>query len=174
MVCANHQSNLDPVVVGCVLPRPTNFLAKDSLFKGLLGWHLRNVDGIPLDRDGASIGGMKETLKRLKRNESVVLFPEGTRSNSDKMLPLKPGFVVLVRRVKLPVVPIGIAGTREAWAPGTKFPKLGRVCAVFGDPILPEEFSGKDDAEMVALLTDRIQICVNQARSHRDGEPPNQ
>ena len=121
IIISNHQSNLDPIVVGCIMPRRMNFLAKESLFDIFpLGWFLRQVDTIPIDREGMGVSGMKETLRRLKRNESILIFPEGTRSRDGEMVPLKPGFVALAKRVKLPMVPIGIDGTFTSWPPGKK------------------------------------------------------
>ncbi|MCH2182115.1 MAG: 1-acyl-sn-glycerol-3-phosphate acyltransferase, partial [Mariniblastus sp.] len=88
LLCSNHQSNLDPVVIGCVCPRRLNFLAKKDLFGFPLGVVLRMVDAIPIDREGIGIGGMKETLRRLKKNEPVLIFPEGERSWDGDLLPL--------------------------------------------------------------------------------------
>ena len=123
LICPNHISNLDPMAVGCIAHRRVSFLTKKSLLeKGLLGEILRRLDCIPIDRD-SGIGGMKETLKKLKKGESVVLFPEGTRSEDGNMQPVLPGFTALLKRVKVPVVPIGIHGTFEAFPSGASKPK---------------------------------------------------
>ena len=81
LVCSNHQSFLDPVVIGNSSSRPINYLARKSLFQfGPLGWLLDFVNTIPVEREGFGVGGIRETLRRLKRGEMVLLFPEGTRS----------------------------------------------------------------------------------------------
>jgi len=168
IICANHQSNLDPIVVGCIMPRRTNYLAKETIFNfGPLNWLLEQIDTIAIDRDGMGVAGMKETLKRLKRNESIVLFPEGTRSRDGEMIALKPGFVALAKRVKSPVLPIGIDGTFRCWPPGKRFPSPGRIHAVIGKPVQPEEFSGLSDDEIVELLASRIKSCFEKARHLR-------
>ena len=168
IICVNHQSNLDPVVGGCSFPRRTNFLAKASLFDILgLGWLLSQIDGIPIDREGG-VRGMKETLKRLKRGESILIFPEGTRSRDGKLLPLKPGFVTLAKRTKVPLLPMGIAGTYEAWPPGSKFPSSGTVHVVIGEPIPPAQFLDLSETELIALLTDRLSNCCQEARLYRE------
>ena len=91
------------------------------------------LDCIPIDRDATGIGGMKITLKRLKKGESVVLFPEGERSWEGELLPLMTGFTALVKRVKVPIIPIGIHGTYEAWPRGAGKPKMHPVKVVVGE-----------------------------------------
>ena len=77
LVCSNHQSYLDPILLGSLCDRRMNYLARENLFKlGFFGALIRFYDAIPVRRDGMSISGLKETLKRLKRGELVVIFPE--------------------------------------------------------------------------------------------------
>ena len=92
IVLANHQSNLDPMLVGMATQRRMNYLAKDTLFSPAFAWLFRSLDTIPIDRDGTGLGGLKETLKRLKRGELVLIFPEGTRTKDGTVGVLKPGF----------------------------------------------------------------------------------
>ena len=169
LLCSNHQSNLDPIVIGCVCPRRLNFLAKQGLFKFPLGVILNLLDCIPIDRHGMGIGGMKETLRRLKKKEPVLIFPEGERSRDGELLPLMNGFVALVKRVPTVIVPIGIDGAHDAWPRGTALPRLGRGQVVIGEPIQSEQMEGLSDDEISALLFDRMSVCFEQAkrRVHR-------
>lgn len=166
LVCGNHQSNLDPILVGCLVRRPMNFLAKKSLFKyPPLSWLIRFLDSIPLSKDGLSAEGIKETLRRLKRNEAVLMFPEGARTFTGKMMPLLPGFAAIVKRTRPTLVPIGISGAFRAWPRTRLFPIPGpRIRCVMGLPIRPEEYAGLNDAELTALLAERIRQCVGQAQ----------
>ena len=168
LICANHQSNLDPIVMGVSCPRPVNYLAKESLFHwGPMGWFLRWNDAIPIDRSGAGIGGMKETLRRLKRGESVVIFPEGSRSIDGELQPLKQGFCSLARRTSASLVPVAIDGTYDAMPPKCKTPRLGRIHLVFGPAIEPEEYQDLDDDRLTELLQQRITDCFAHARSSK-------
>ena len=99
LICSNHQSYFDPIVVGIGFnPMPT-YLARKTLFRfPLFGWLIAYLEAIPIDRDGMGLGGFKNSLRRLKRGEMVVIFPEGTRSPDGNVGPLKPGFVALARR----------------------------------------------------------------------------
>ncbi|MCP4095336.1 MAG: 1-acyl-sn-glycerol-3-phosphate acyltransferase, partial [Planctomycetaceae bacterium] len=93
LICSNHQSYLDPLIIGIACPHAVNYLGRKSLFRSpILAWFLRFNDTIPIDREATGIGGMKETLRRLKRGESVVIFPEGTRTIDGELLPLMLGF----------------------------------------------------------------------------------
>ena len=107
---------------------------------------------------------MKETLKRLKRGELVVLFPEGERSPTGELQPLKTGFTALVKRVKIPVVPVGIHGTFEAWPPGAKRPKFGRVRLFVGEPIPYEDLAELSDQEMAEYVGSKIAECYEEAK----------
>jgi 1-acyl-sn-glycerol-3-phosphate acyltransferase len=165
LICANHQSNLDPIVMGVSCPRPVNYLAKQSLFRwGPMGWFLRWNDAIPIDRSGAGIGGMKETLRRLKRGESVVIFPEGSRSIDGELQPLKQGFCSLARRTSAALVPVAIEGTYDAMPPKCKTLRLGRIHLVFGPQILAEDYQDLDDDQLTQLLEQRITDCFALAR----------
>ena len=165
LICANHQSNLDPLVIGVSCLRPVNFLAKQSLFRpGLGGWFIRANDAIPIDRAGAGIAGMKETLRRLKKSESVAIFPEGARSLDGELQDLKQGFCALARRTSATLVPVGIEGTFNALPPDCIIPRLGRIHLVFGPVIEADEYEDLDDNELTELLQQRIADCFAVAR----------
>ncbi len=166
LICSNHQSNLDPIVIGCVSPRRLNFLAKKDLFKFPLGIILKLLDSIPIDREGMGIGGMKETLRRLKKQEPVLLFPEGQRSWDGELLPLMNGFVALVKRVPTTIVPVGLEGPHDAWPRGAAFPRPGQIQVVIGEPIGHAEITGLTDDEISQMLFDRINACLLEARRH--------
>lgn len=171
LICANHQSHLDPPLIGSTSARRMNFLAKKQLFDfPPLRWMISFLDSIPIDREGISAGGIKETLKRLRRNEMVLMFPEGTRSPDGEMKEVLPGFCALVKRTGAAVVPVGIQGSWEAWPRTRKFPRPGvKIVLVFGRPILPETYKPLNDQELVVLLDRRIREEMEQARLVRTG-----
>lgn len=173
LVCANHQSFFDPVLVGLTFQRRLNFLARDTLFKvPLLGALIRFLDAIPLDLNGSGLSGLKETLKRLKAEEFVLIFPEGTRSSDGELLRLKPGFCSVARRGNVPLIPVGIDGAYQVWPRRRKIPSLfGRIAMVVGKPITAEEVKSMTDEELVAELEQRIRTCFEEARRMRGGKP---
>jgi 1-acyl-sn-glycerol-3-phosphate acyltransferase len=173
LVCSNHQSSLDPPLIGMALDRRLNFLAKQSLFKiPLFKYLIRYLDAIPIDREGASLSGIKETLRRLKQDEAVLIFPEGTRSRDGKLNPLKTGFVAVARRSKAPLVPVAIDGAYQCWPPSRSFPWPHPVAIVVGKPIVAEEFEQMTDEELLAELETRIQACFATAKQRIYGNSP--
>src|SRR5262249_14976904 len=96
LVLSSHQSHFDPGLIGLACDRRLNYLARDTLFRfAPFRWLIKSLDAIPIDREGLGLGGLKETLKRLKREEMVLIFPEGTRTRDGEISPLKPGFCAL-------------------------------------------------------------------------------
>ena len=169
LICANHQSFLDPLVLGVACPRAVNYLGRKSLLRfPVFGWFLRFNDTIPIDRDTHAISGMKETLKRLKRGEAVVMFPEGTRSSDGEFHSLKLGFCPLARRSKSSLMPIGFDGAYQAYPRGQRFPRTGRIHVVMGPPIPFHEYQKLTDQEMADLLESRMRDCFEMAREHRN------
>jgi 1-acyl-sn-glycerol-3-phosphate acyltransferase len=168
LVLSNHQSYLDPPLVGACVPRQINYLARKTLFDNrIFGGLIRSLDSIPLDRDGLGIGGLKETLRRLKRGEGVLLFPEGTRSMDGELQPLKPGFSALVDRAEVPIVPVAIDGAHEAFPRTKKWPRRAVIHIVVGDPIPLEESRKFDDRGLIDLVESRLRILHAEARRLR-------
>lgn len=160
LVCSNHQSHLDPVLVGSVLPERLNYVARKTLFKfPPFRWLIEYLDAIPLERDGMGIGGIKETLRRLGRHESVLIFPEGTRTPDGKVGRLRPGFYAIARRSGRPIVPVAIEGAYDAWPKGKPFPIPAHIAVTVGDPITPEEIRALDEQGLLIELERRIRAC---------------
>jgi 1-acyl-sn-glycerol-3-phosphate acyltransferase len=164
LICSNHQSNLDPLIMGVVCPFPINYLAKKSLFKfGPLRWFLTWNDSIPLDRS-AGIGGIKETLKRLKKKEAILIFPEGARSRTGQLQPVKQGFCTIARRTRVPILPVAIDGAFEA-CPPNGFPDFGSVHVVVGQPIDFELYDRWSDEKLAAYVEQKIAALFQEARA---------
>ena len=164
LVLSNHQSHLDPVLVGLACDRRLNYLARRSLFESAgLRWLIESLDAIPIDRDGSGLGGLKETLRRLKRGEMVLIFPEGRRTSDGAVAPLKPGFCALARRANVPLVPLAIEGAFAAWPRSHKLPRPSRIRIEFGPPIWPAEIATLDDLQLVAEVERRIRDCHRRA-----------
>ena len=173
LLVINHQSFLDPLMVGLPLARPVSFLARDNLFRvPFIGWVLRNTYVLPINREAASTGALREMIARLRAGFWVGIFPEGTRSTDGTLSELKPGFLALLRRADVPVCPVGIAGTGQALGRGAWFLRPTKVRVIFGEPIpreLIQEALKQGDETLLALIRDRLQACVDQADSWRDG-----
>lgn len=142
LIVANHQSFLDPPAIGgLVRSRHLDFIARAGLFKfGPFGWLINALNSVPVAEQGGDTAAMKETLRRLKMNRAVLIFPEGSRSPDGAVKPFKRGVAVLLKRAKCPVLPVAIEGAYDAW-PRTGKPRPFRcpVEVTYGHPISPEE-----------------------------------
>ena len=168
VVCANHQSFLDPVFIGLAFNRRLNFLARQSLFvAGPFGWLIGYLDAIPIDREGFGLAGLKESLRRLRRGEMVLMFPEGTRSRDGVLAPFKPGLTTVVRRCGAALVPVGLDGAFEVWPRNRRWPRPGIVHVVIGEPISPELCGSLSDHCLVEELERRVRACCETARRGR-------
>ena len=116
ILASNHASHLDPPLVGAGLPRALNYLARESLFNlPIGGWALRNVNAVPVDRDGAGAAGLRAIFNRLRQGGAIVLFPEGTRSKDGRLQKARSGVGLVVIKSSAPVVPVHVFGTYDAW-----------------------------------------------------------
>ena len=164
LVCCNHQSHFDPVLVGLALDRRLNFLARETLFDfAPFRWLIQSLDAIPIDRDGMGLAGIKETLRRLKRGEGVLIFPEGTRTADGQIAPLKPGFVALARRGKVSLLPMAIEGAYDAWPRRQTLPTAAPIAIEVGRAMTPDEIAALDDDELTAEVEARIRECHRRA-----------
>lgn len=164
VVLCNHQSNLDPILVGIACPRQLSFLARDTLFVGWFAWLIRSFDAIPIDRDGTSLGGIRATLGRLKKGDAVLLFPEGTRTRNGELQKLKPGFAALVRRSSATIVPAAMDGAFAAMPRGVEFPRPVKIALQFGHSIRPDEIETLSDEELLKRVESSISDCLQELR----------
>ncbi|MBN1395943.1 MAG: 1-acyl-sn-glycerol-3-phosphate acyltransferase [Pirellulales bacterium] len=160
LLVSNHQSHLDPPMVGIGCRRRLNFLARQSLFHfAPFRWLIKSLDAIPLDREGIGISGMKESLRRLKRGEMLMIFPEGTRCRDGRIATFMPGFTALARRSGAAILPAAIDGAFAAWPRSRTFPRLGRLRVHYGETISPEEIAAMDEQELLTEVERRVREC---------------
>ena len=116
IIAGNHLSNADPPAIGSFagLVRDSRFVAKKELFSVPgLGWFFRRSGYIPVDRARTigDFGALKEVVHALEQGQSVVMFPEGTRSKTGKPQKPKSGIGFLVYKTGAPVLPVKVEGT---------------------------------------------------------------
>lgn len=168
LVCSNHQSFFDPVIVGLTFDRRLNYLARKTLFRfPPFRWLIEFLDAIPLDRDGLGVAGLKECLRRIKQGEMVLIFPEGTRTRDGSVGPIQPGFVMLARRGNVSVLPVGMDGAYDSWPRTALLPRPTRIRVVVGKPLTASDIAALDDHKLLAEVERRIRECHATARESR-------
>jgi len=139
LICPNHISNYDPLAVACITAREIHYMAKAELFKNpFLGWFLRKVHAFPVNRNEVSIDTIKTSLKILKNQELLGIFPEGKRVNYGECIQPASGFVVFAIKTKSPIIPVRIRG---------EFKFRHRIEIIVGEPIYLTEYYGKKISE---------------------------
>jgi 1-acyl-sn-glycerol-3-phosphate acyltransferase len=177
ILAANHASFLDPPLVGSGLPRDINYLARKSLFRvPLLGWILRTVNAVPVDREGGGAAGLKAIIDRLHAGGAIILFPEGTRSNDGNLQPAHSGIGLTVIKSDAPVVPVRVFGTYETWGRHVKYPRFRRrVVVKYGKPMHFEQLRAEAQScskarlkEIYQQVADEIMVAIAALQPHED------
>lgn len=154
VVASNHASNIDPPLIGCIYPRQLRYLAKDSLFRNpIFGAAIRALGAVPVAReDGQRAGAvMKLLLDRLRVGESVLVFPEGSRSADGRLQQLEGGAAFLSVKSGAPIVPVYISGSHAAFGTGARVPRPSKLRVRFAPPLLPG-IEGSDKERRERLL----------------------
>lgn len=111
VVIANHMSMNDPVLLIGLFNGQINFMAKEELFRNkLLGWALKKFGAFPVNRQGNDLKAIKHSLKLLKDNKILGIFPQGTRMSSAEAEQAKGGAAFMAIKSQVPIVPIAIKG----------------------------------------------------------------
>jgi 1-acyl-sn-glycerol-3-phosphate acyltransferase len=146
LIAANHASFLDPPAIGCCVHRPIFYFARKTLFDDrLMGWLLPKINAIPIDQEKPDLAGIRNALRLLKQGEGLLVFPEGARTFDGRLQDGKPGVGLLVAKSGVPVVPVRIRGTFEAWPRTRKTIRLHKISVIFGDPVT--NFPARDGAQ---------------------------
>jgi 1-acyl-sn-glycerol-3-phosphate acyltransferase len=170
LVAANHVSLLDPPLIGAVLPRELDFLAKAELFRiPGFGGLIRRLNAHPVDRSGADGAALRLALRLLAAGRALLVFPEGTRGVEGRLGPGRPGAGMLAAMSEAPVVPVYIHGTGRALPRGAIVPRPVRVTVTFGVPLRFRRERGKDRYQEIS---DEIMAAIGRLmRGASDGVP---
>jgi len=165
LVICNHQSFLDPMFCAKPIKQSIFFLAKDTLFKGFFGKVLYWINTRPVKRGEGDLKAMRGMIEILKDGNGVCLFPEGTRSEDGHISDIKPGFILLCRRAKVPVLPMVVEGAHEIWPKERKYPRLrGNVVVRIGELIPYEHIASMPQEDFAAEITRILRTMQNESR----------
>jgi len=163
LFASNHQSMVDPPLVGSCLPREISFVARRSLFDNpVFGFVIRACHSIPLDRGQADVGAIRSALAALSAGRGLLIFPEGTRSADGVIAEAKAGAGLLACKSGAPVVPIQIRGARDVLPRGALFPVgSARIRVRFGRALAAADYDpGRDHPERFLEASRRILTAI--------------
>jgi 1-acyl-sn-glycerol-3-phosphate acyltransferase len=166
VLVSNHESFMDIPSVLAVLPVQTRFFAKKGLFSiPFIGWHLKRSGHLEVARGDAraSLKSMSEGARLIReRRISVLLFPEGGRSN-DGLRAFKEGAAYIAIKAGVPVVPIGLVNTGKVLPMHSLLLRPGNIEIHVGDPIPTAGMTIQDRGRLSELLHDRVAELSGQS-----------
>jgi|ERR1700722_12622391 long-chain acyl-CoA synthetase len=159
LLCSNHQSYIDPIILASALPwhlfRDTFALGTSEVFgRGFMRRLARWLRVVVLDPDANLIPAMRAGYFGLTHGRILILYPEGERTNDGNPRVFRKGAAILSIHSQAPIVPVAIEGFYEAWPRHEKYPKLAHLQLVFGKPILPPPASEANEATYDQLTAD--------------------
>ncbi|MBP7868089.1 MAG: 1-acyl-sn-glycerol-3-phosphate acyltransferase [Acidobacteria bacterium] len=171
ILMSNHQSNMDIPILLTALPIPFRFLAKESLFRiPFLGWYLRRCRHIPIHREDPrkAVRSLRDAAEKIRGGVSVLVFPEGTRSEDGHLQEFKKGGFLLGTFSGALLVPVAIAGSRQVLPKGSSDLRSGKVSLAVGEPLDAAGASSRDADRLMDEMRRRIEETFRRASGAPD------
>ncbi|MEG1592967.1 MAG: lysophospholipid acyltransferase family protein [Oscillibacter sp.] len=150
MLCPNHSSNWDPVLLAVTLPVDyrLHIMAKDSLFRiPLVGPVVRKLGAFPVARGNSDIQSVKTAIQSIKSGDNLLIFPEGTRVEREGDMPAKGGAAIIGIRTGAIFVPVFVDGKKRLFRP---------TRLIIGQPYTPTYTGRHGTAEEVQAIADEV------------------
>jgi 1-acyl-sn-glycerol-3-phosphate acyltransferase len=169
ILAANHQSVVDSIFLPLMLDRPVTFSAKSEYFTAsgpaarLWAWYLKATNQLQMDRDGprAAQVTLEAALALLRDGNLFGIYPEGTRSPDGRLYRGRPGVGWLALKSGLPVIPVGIHGTRRVLPPGHVVPRPGRIELRIGAPLeFAASVTGAAPGKARQLIAEQVMAAI--------------
>ncbi len=163
--CANHQSNVDPPILYRALHRRLHILFKAELRRlPVLGVAMEVGGFVPIeraDREG-SMASIERAAQSIRAGNSFLIFPEGTRSRTNELLPFKKGGFIMAIKAGAPIVPVAIMGARESMRKGSAIVRPVAVTIRLGAPVETTGLTVADRGDLIASVRERIEELLRQ------------
>ncbi len=182
ILAANHSSHLDTGAVVAALAHSKGLAealnlhvlgARDYFFSSKWrGWMVSKLfNVVPIERHENSLAGLKLVEKILKSRESVLIYPEGSRSRSGKVQGFKAGLGLIAWELQVPIIPTTIVGTHKALPAGKSWPTRHPITVFFGEPIYMDRYLEKQGAltkdKLYKLIASDVQAAVQSFQASR-------
>jgi len=169
IITPNHITYLDPIWITIPMPRRVYYMAWHKPFRiPVLGLLMRMFGAFPVNLDvAADASAQREAIEMLRKERALVIFPEGGRTRTLKLMPFKMGAFRLALTHGVPIVPVTIKGAESIWPVGRIFPRPGKLTITYHPPIkveqLPEETNRHELKEKARALARQIHDVVASA-----------
>lgn len=164
---ANHQSQFDIFAVLGYLPVQFRWIAKKELFKvPIWGFAMKRSGYIPIDRSNPkdAVRSLDSAAKRIRNGTSILIFPEGTRSPDDRLLPFKMGGIMLALKSGCPIIPVAIIGSGEVLPRGSVWAKSGCIRILIGQKIETSDFRPNQKELLSKKLRQEIEALIEEGK----------
>lgn len=137
IITPNHVTYADPIWITIPVRRRTYYMAWDKPFRiPVLGLLMRMFGAFPVNLDvAADASAQREAIEMLRKERALVIFPEGGRTRTGKLMPFKMGAFRLALAHGVPIVPVSIKGADDIWPVGRMIPRPGRLTITYHPPI---------------------------------------
>jgi 1-acyl-sn-glycerol-3-phosphate acyltransferase len=166
--CANHQSNVDPPVLFEALHPRMHILYKHEIDRiPILARAFRLGGFIPIDRRNreSASRSIEAGARSIQAGNSFLIFPEGTRSRTDELLPFKKGGFVMALKARAPIVPVAIQGGRAALRRGSWIIRPVTITIRVGRPIETSGFETSQRNELIRQVREAIEALLRAGRA---------
>lgn len=165
LLAGNHQSYLDPVLIGVRLSQPVMYLANQYLFDVPgFGWLIRQVHAFPVQQGKGDRAAVSLAIDKLKEGHLLAIFPEGHRSPDGTLKKLHGGVALVARKANVPVVPVAIDGAYKAWPRSMKIFRPAPVQVMYGKPL---DIGDKSAGEIMEELERAIRAMLEELHARR-------
>lgn len=162
LVVANHESFLDPPLIGTLWNDEMHFLARKSLFRPGLKWLYRSWNAVPVDQDKPDMTSLKTIIRLLKQGHRVLIFPEGARTTDGTLGKALPGVGLIAAKAGVPIQPVRIRGARDALPRGSCRLRFARIELHVGEPVTlgPDDLRAARSKDGYQTIADRLMAAI--------------
>jgi len=162
LVASNHESFLDPPLIGNLYHTEMCYLARKTLFTKATRWLYTQWNAIPIDQERPDMASLKTIIRKLREGHRVLVFPEGERSHDGKLGQAAPGIGLIAVKSGAVIQPVRIRGAREALPRGSGRIRFARISVSVGPPIRlsPEEIKAAKGKEGYNRIAKRIMAAI--------------
>ena len=148
ILCANHKSNLDPIFLAIAFPSNIRFMAKKELFENkLLAGLLKSIGVFPVNRKGRDLSSLKNSIKLLKDENVLGIFPEGTRTHEISRQNMKDGVAYIALKTKKDILPVEIVSSYKPFR---------KTYIYINEPINVDNYLNMKSKEAMVKMTDEV------------------
>lgn len=173
LLCPNHSSYLDPAFVQMCVRRRLVFVMTENFYQlRRWRWFFRLVGAVSIGRGRRARQGLRRAMALVRRGHAIVVFPEGRLTEDGRLNRGQRGVGRLARLLDAPVIPVGIAGARNAWGKGQTRPGRARVRVAFGRPLRWQDAHPDNPRASEQAFVDDVMVAIADTKAWVESHAP--